>query len=327
MIDYERHFGVGDEVTDMLVGASRIMTRPIHHCLILVTLLVSTFPRIAGAQSEPRIFGDPIGVAVDAHGTVYVTDQLAAQVVKLSPHGAVLARWGTQGTKPGQLNVPEGIAADRVGHIYVADTWNSRIDKFSASGSLLATWKSTASRLFYRPLAVATGRNGNVYVTDNEDDWVYRLSPSGTPLRRLGQFGNPTQGQYLGPTAVAVDQRGTVYVASYNWIYTLSPAGKTLAMWGTLHPGSDPGRFRLPGGLATDAAGNVYAADTGNQRIEMLSPSGSVLHIWGGKTGAIRFREPRGIAVDARGDVYVTDLGNRRVVKLSPAGALLAIWR
>src|SRR5947209_6814778 len=225
------------------------LARVLVCALVLLTIpaaLLVTFLPHAGAQESTPIFRDPIGIAVDAHGNVYVTDQGAAQVITLSPDGRVLARWGKQGTGPGRLNIPEGIAVAASGRIYVADTWNRRVDVFSPRGRLLARWAATRNRLFFRPEAVAVDRAGKVYVADNQDDWVYRLSPSGRPLAQLGQFGNPTQGEFRGPTGVAVDAAGHLYVASYNWIYKLSPTGQMLATWGTLRPGTRPGRFALP---------------------------------------------------------------------------------
>jgi DNA-binding beta-propeller fold protein YncE len=280
------------------------------------------------AAAPAHIFRDPIGVAVDAGGNVYVTDQGTAQVIELSPAGRVLARWGRQGKGPGRLNIPEGIAVGRSGRVYVADTWNSRIQVFSPRGRSLARWGATRDRFFFRPQGLAVDRVGNVYVADDQDDWIYRLSPAGKPLARLGRFGNPTQGEFRGPTDVAADAAGRLYVPSYNWIYKLSRAGKTLAVWGTLHPSTKPGRFTLPDALAVDGLGNVYVADTGNARIQKLSPSGAVLAVFGTRgPGPGQFRDPTGIAVDAQGNIYIVDGANRQVTKLSPSGAILATWR
>jgi DNA-binding beta-propeller fold protein YncE len=113
-----------------------------------------------------------------------------------------------------------------------------------------------------------------------------------------------------------------MYVADRenNCIQKLSPTGKPLAVWGGPGPhdgSSAPGRFRHPSGIAVDRAGNVYVADTGNDRIEEFSPSGKLLAMQG-STGSRpgQFRHPTGIAVDGQGNVYVADTGNNRVQKL-----------
>jgi DNA-binding beta-propeller fold protein YncE len=76
------------------------------------------------------------------------------------------------------------------------------------------------------------------------------------------------------------------------------------------------GQFYLPFGIATDKAGNVFVADTFNNRIQKFSPRGVFLGQWG-KTGSGkgRFRAPQDLAVDSKGRVYVADSGNDRIVR------------
>src|SRR3954452_24226651 len=100
---------------------------------------------------------------------------------------------------------------------------------------------------------------------------------------------------------------------------------RSLGAWGSA--GTAPGQFNVANGIAVDAAGRVYVADTGNNRIQKLSPSGRFLAKWGtaGK-GNGEFTSPRGVAVDDAGNVYVADHDNNRVQKLSPTGRFLARW-
>lgn len=88
--------------------------------------------------------------------------------------------------------------------------------------------------------------------------------------------------------------------------------------------------FHYPYGVAADAAGNVYVADSFNNQIRIISPTGSVLTMAGsGITGSVDgqgslayFADPRGVAVDSTGNVYVADYGNHKVRKVSPSGAV-----
>jgi serine/threonine protein kinase len=88
-------------------------------------------------------------------------------------------------------------------------------------------------------------------------------------------------------------------------------------------------RFKSPGGLAADTAGNLYVADTGNNTIRKISPSGDVTTFAGkpgapgaldNRAGEARFRAPIGIAVDRRGTVYVTELANCAVRRITGEG-------
>lgn len=92
-------------------------------------------------------------------------------------------------------------------------------------------------------------------------------------------------------------------------------------------PGAAPGNLAGPAGVATDAAGNVYVADTGNGRIEQFSSGGSFRAAWGSPgSGPGQLSQPAGVAVDAQGDVYVADSGNHRIVEFAPNGLLLRDW-
>ena len=77
-------------------------------------------------------------------------------------------------------------------------------------------------------------------------------------------------------------------------------------------PGSGPGQFRAPSGIAVDGRGRVWVADTGNDRVQAFARDGALVRVLSG-----RLKAPEGVAVDAAGNVYVADTGNRRVVQFS----------
>ena len=157
------------------------------------------------------------------------------QVLRLAPDGERLQTWGKLGARTGEFRGPNGIAIDRQRNVYVADRDNNRIQK---------------------------------------------LSPSGQPVGRWGVFGHDP-GEFYGPEGAAVDIQGNVYVADTgnDRVQEFSPEGRLLGVWGTIAretpnapPPSaiPPGEFRLPMGIAVDAQGNVYVADTSNHRIQKL---------------------------------------------------------
>jgi len=98
-----------------------------------------------------------------------------------------------------------------------------------------------------------------------------------------------------------------------------------VAKWGAR--GSAPGELDRPAGLAVDASGLLYVADSGNHRIQKFSAGGVGLEAWGVfGSGDAQFKNPMGVAVDDAGNVYVVDQGNERIQKLSSSGGYLAQW-
>jgi uncharacterized protein (TIGR03663 family) len=97
------------------------------------------------------------------------------------------------------------------------------------------------------------------------------------------------------------------------------------AVWGSA--GFGAGQFRAPKGLALDADGNIYVADSQNHRVQVLSPEGSFLREWGGEGNAPgQFKEPWGIAISPEGAIYVADTWNHRVQVFDAQGELQNMW-
>jgi DNA-binding beta-propeller fold protein YncE len=229
------------------------------------------------------------GIAVDGRGMVYVLEGNNIEI--LSPARGVFVRYGGGGQRSEQLRHPLGIAVDALGTtVYVADYGNARVQKLTRGGKKVMDWAPRGNRMFFQPGGIALDRRGNVYEIDGQDSWVNKLSSTGKPLAELGSFQNPTQGQFLGPSAVAVDGHGNVFVADYNFVAKLAPSGRRLATWGTLRPGHRRGLFYLPSSLATDGSGHVYVVDAGNHRVQKLTASGRSLASWtcGSHTKEIR---------------------------------------
>ena len=142
--------------------------------------------------------------------------------------------------------------------------------------------------------------------------------------------GPATSARFNNPTGLAFDPAGNLYVADTNnhTVRKISPAGTVSTLAGTPgQPGSADGvgaaaRFKSPGGVAVDAAGNVYVVDTLNYTIRMITPAGVVTTIAGrpgqrgtadGNAALALFNNPQTIAVDGAGNVYVGDSGIRRI--------------
>ncbi len=139
------------------------------------------------------------------------------------------------------------------------------------------------------------------------------------------------------PAGLATDSAGNVYVAdsANNTIRMITPGGLVSTLAGTAGSSGSAdatgpaARFKTPSGVATDASGNVYVADTNNSTIRKITPQGVVSTLAGtpgvpgsadGQGAAASFRYPYGIAADTAGNVYVADTGNDTIRKITPGG-------
>jgi len=147
--------------------------------------------------------------------------------------------------------------------------------------------------------------------------------------------GTGISASFTSPSSVALDAAGNLYVCDANLIREISPAGVVTTLAGNIAPGFADGPAKLasfngPRGIAVDASGNVYIADSGNNRIRKILPSGLVFTLAGngqagfanGSGGAASFNSPYGIAVDALGNLYVSEWGNRQIRKITAGGAV-----
>jgi sugar lactone lactonase YvrE/transcriptional regulator with XRE-family HTH domain len=159
----------------------------------------------------------PEGVAVDGAGTVFVADSSNNRILKYSPAGKLLARWGARDSS--QFSFPEGLAVDGGGDVYVVDSNNGRVVKLSGRGTLLAQWGRLGSGAlefaFRRGCGIAVDRQGRIYVADTGNDRVQILSATGKLLQILGGPGTGP-GQFATPSGLTVDARGDLYVMDWG---------------------------------------------------------------------------------------------------------------
>ncbi|MGH2940704.1 MAG: hypothetical protein ACRDPE_21590 [Solirubrobacterales bacterium] len=288
-------------------------------------------------------FAYPGGVATDAAGNVYVVDTANYRIQKFSSDGKFLAMWGHEGPGRGEfVRTPGGIAVDGAGNVYVTELTDqqharagNRVDKFTSDGRFLTRWGRGGSAIgeLVDPEGIATSVTGDVYVSDSGNSRVQSFGADGSFVTRWGTYGTGP-GQFDWPTGIATDAAGDVYVANSNVvgfvdgdyrIQKFSADGTFLTEWGST--GRGDGQFLVPGGIAVDAAGDVYVADCGNNRVEKFTSEGEFITEWGSQgSGDGQFECADRIALDPAGDVFVSDTLNNRIEKFTAEGAFISAW-
>ncbi len=308
----------------------------------------------------------PIGVALDGSGNLYVADQANHEIRKITPADEVSTLAGLSGSgstngtgSAARFYDPGGVAVDSAGNVYVADIANEIIRKVTAAG-VVTTLAGTAGLVgsadgtgsaarFLTPSGVAVDGAGNVYVADSDNHTIRKITASGEVSTLAGLAGTPGSDDGTGsyarfnyPYGVAVDGSGNVYVADQIncTIRMVTPAGvvSTLAglagVAGSKDATGGSARFNYPSGVAVDAAGYVYVADTSSNTIRKVSPAGVVTTLAGraGKSGTAdrtgslaRFSYPAGVAVDSAGNVYVAEYSNSILRQVTPTGVVTTI--
>ncbi len=197
---------------------------------------------------------------------------------------------------------------------------------------------------FRRLTGVAVDGSGNVYASDTQNQVVWKASPNGAFAVLAGKSGRAgsadglgTNATFNGPSGLAVDGSGNVYVADSNnqTIRVITSGGIVSTFAGTAgKPGSANGqgaaaRFAAPTGVAVDKMGNVFVADQNNQSIRKITPGGLVTTYAGaagssgiadGPAATARFSSPAGVAVDTVGNVYVADSRNGTIRMIATNG-------
>ena len=332
--------------------------------LFVVNLNAQTVTTFAGAGFEGSNDGtgiaarfiNPSGVAVDASGNIYVADTGNHLIRKITAVGVVSTFAGSrlQGSADGtgtaaSFRYPSGVAVDASGNIFVADSSNHLIRKITAAGVVStfagsgaegsADGTGTAASFRY-PYGVAVDASGNIFVADKNNHLIRKITAAGvvSTFAGSGAEGSDdstgTAASFKYPNGVAVDASGNIFVADLgnHKIRKIIAAGVVTTFAGSGAAGRADGTgtdasFRYPNGVAVDASGNIFVADSNNHLIRKITAVGVVSTSAGssfqgnddGTGTAASFRYPHGVAVDALGDIFVADSNNHMIRKITPA--------
>jgi len=316
---------------------------------------LNTVETFAGdGLGNPTTFYRPTGIALDNVGNVYVADPGNSLIRNITPAGQVSTFAGSgqpafaNGTgTDASFNQPFGLVMDPAGNMFVTDLSNHRIRKitpqgqvtvFAGSGTAGAVNANGLSASFNEPAGIAIDQSDNLYVTELGNNDIRKITPAGDVSTLAGsgvvgnQNGKGVLASFNGPSGVAVDAAGNIFVAdSYNnQIKKITPDGTVTTFAGGATYGNANGvgtaaTFHDPIGLVFDAQGNLYVGDTQNSAIRKIAPDGTVTTLGGspanrgkvdGSLAVASFNLPYGVAIAADGSLYVADSDNLVIRKI-----------
>ena len=307
-------------------------------------------------QGTDARFDRPTSVSLDAEGNLLVSDAGNRRLRYVDADGTV----STYGDKLGRLG---GSAVAENGDVYFVDNGATiRVAPRGEDARVFAGGKKgyldgpVGSARFQTVTGIAVDGKGNLIVADRNNHRIRKISPDGAVSTLAGNigkdgvwYGKNSQGEEYGsrngarevaqlffPNRVATDAAGNVFVSesTKHRIRKIAPDGMVSTLAGTGVKGSSDGAaneatFNKPNGLAVDNSGNVYVADTGNNRIRKIAADGTVSTLAGSTAGYADgpgqdalFDAPNDVVVRGDGVIFVADTENNNVRQISTDGTV-----
>jgi sugar lactone lactonase YvrE len=321
-----------------------------------------------GAATNANLYS-PRNVTVDTVGNIFIADSSNYRIRKVDANGIITTVAGKSGSgfsgdggaaTNAILGTARGLAIDSANNLFIADTSNNRIRKVGTDGIITTVvgngssgysgdgGAATNSGLYY-PYDVTVDTSGNLFIVDTRDNRIRQVTTNSliSTIAGVGPV-YPSSGSYSGdggtatnahlnyPLGAAADTAGNVFVADTsnnrirkvdtNGIITIV-AGKTVASYSGDGGAATNAYLNAPQDVAVDINGNLFIADTGNNRIRKVNASGIITTI-AGKSGSgysgdggvatnANLYNPAGVALDGAGNLLIADTSNNRLRKIT----------
>lgn len=292
---------------------------------------------------------NPVGIALDAAGNIYIGDRDNNRIRKINTSGIIttIAGTGTAGfsgdggpATDAKIYAPYGLCVDASGNVYFTDNGNDRIRKISTVGIIttiagggtggLGDGGSATDAKLFGPAGVVTDNIGNIYISDGANNRVRKVDAMGVISTIAGGgssmgSGIPATDASLGIVySITIDVSGNIYVGEQTKyrVLKITPSGMLTIVAGTGTGGGYNGddipattaQIRGAFGIAVDGSGNIYIGEGTNHRVRKINTFGIISTIAGNGTSG--FSGDGGLAIDA---TFRTPLG----IAMTSGGNLL----
>jgi uncharacterized protein (TIGR03437 family) len=328
------------------------------------------FGQPLNAQAISTRMGPPAGLFIDPIGNVYATDNYFNVVIRITVTGALSVVAGNLDGYSNPLDgaalsvslrFPPNASADGAGNVFIVDGTH-RLRQVTPNGNLttiagklhFAGDNGPATAAFLNePSDMAFDPQGNALIADAGNYLVRKVTPAGVISTYAGKL-NPgvpinnssifnVQLPYM--KGIAYDSKGSMFLAGYYQVYKITPDGvlTIYAGSGNTGNGGDGGKataatFSEIGGIAVNAAGDLYIADAAANRVRVVAASTGVISAFAGggargrggdgslATGALfNFSSWTPLAVDQKNNVYISDGGNYSVRMVNSSGIITTV--
>jgi DNA-binding beta-propeller fold protein YncE len=329
-----------------------------------ITTIVGGVPFLGdGGAAAPSTFRRPFRLALDGAGNLFIADSFNNRIRRIDAETGIITTVAGNGTKnfrgdggpalAASLGSPSGVAIDRLGNILIADINNSRVRLVDSVTGIITTIAGNGNQLFggdggpainagLTPFGIAVDVTGNIFIADFLNSRIRRVDRSGIittvagngNIGFSGDGGPATSANLTGPSDVALDAAGNIFIADagnhrVRRVDIRTGIITTIAGSGIQGFSGDGGRatganLSAPFGISIDGAGNLFIADTGNSRVRRVDArtgiittfAGSGIIDFSGDGGPATFAGLAGLAgltVDGLGNLFIVDTLNNRI--------------